>query len=80
MDRKEEVSITQLAVICQLSDGSYRTILTDRKTECGILQAIINNESDGVIRVSDKQIYGVTLEIPDGSPTLDEYIKSTNNV
>jgi len=68
------IEITTLVVICKLSDGTIRTINTDRKAKVEILNTLHSYYPEG-ITASDKPIVGVKIVLESGVETLAEYLK-----
>ena len=60
--KNTDIKINALIVLCKLSDGSIRSINTDREVELKVIETI-EKECNG-ITFSAKPILGVDIEIP----------------
>lgn len=67
--KNTDIKINALIVLCKLSDGSIRSVNTNRETELMILETLSNCAIDG-IKLSADEITAIDIIMPQGFKSL----------
>jgi hypothetical protein len=65
----EDLGITCLIVLCKLSNGDIRSVITNREIERDVLFTIIN-KSGKDLSLSETKIKGIDIMMPEGADPL----------